>query len=31
VERARTILEAMNVKLLSPEEVRAKLKLKKQG
>ena len=31
VERARIILEAMNVKLLGPDEVRAKLKLKKQG
>ncbi len=31
VERARTILEAMNVRLLGPDEVRAKLKLKKQG
>ena len=31
VERARTILEAMNVKLLGPEEVRTKLKLQKRG
>ena len=30
VERARTILEAMNVRVLGPEEVRQKLKLKKQ-
>jgi uncharacterized protein (DUF849 family) len=31
VERAATILSAMNVRVLGPEEVRAKLKLKKRG
>jgi uncharacterized protein (DUF849 family) len=31
VERARIILEAMNVKVLGPDEVRAKLQLKKRG
>lgn len=31
VERAATILEAMNVKILDPEDVRIKLKLKKRG
>jgi uncharacterized protein (DUF849 family) len=31
VERAATILEAMNVRILGPEEVRKKLKLKKRG
>ncbi|MCC2110576.1 MAG: 3-keto-5-aminohexanoate cleavage protein, partial [Hyphomicrobiales bacterium] len=31
VERAVTILEAMNIKVLSPNEVRAKLKLKKRA
>ena len=31
VERAVTILEAMNVKVLGPDEVRAKLKLKQRG
>ena len=31
VERAVTILEAMNVKVLGPDEVRAKLKLTKRG
>lgn len=31
VERAVTILEAMNVRVLGPEEVRDKLKLKKRG
>jgi uncharacterized protein (DUF849 family) len=31
VERARTILEAMNVRLLGPAQVREKLKLQKRG
>jgi uncharacterized protein (DUF849 family) len=31
VERARIILEAMNAKVLGPDEVRAKLQLKKRG
>ena len=31
VERAKTILEAMNVRILGPDEVRAKLKLKARG
>jgi uncharacterized protein (DUF849 family) len=31
VERARTILEGMNVSVLGPDEVRAKLKLEKRG
>ena len=31
VERAVAILQAMNVKLLGPEDVRAKLKLTKRG
>jgi uncharacterized protein (DUF849 family) len=31
VERAVSILEAMNVKIMGPEEVRQKLKLKKRG
>jgi uncharacterized protein (DUF849 family) len=31
VERARIILEAMNVKVLGPDEVRTKLQLKKRG
>lgn len=31
VERAVTILDAMNVKILGPEEVRQKLKLRKRG
>ena len=30
VERAVTILEAMNVRVLGPDEVRAKLKLKQR-
>ena len=31
VERARTILEAMNVKIMGPEDVRKKLKLTKHA
>jgi len=31
VERAKTILEAMNVRILGPQEVRERLKLKKRG
>ena len=31
VERAVTILNAMNCRVLGPEDVRAKLKLKKRG
>ena len=31
VDRARAILEAMNVRVLTPAEVRKKLKLKKNG
>jgi len=31
VERAKIILEAMNVRILGPQEVRERLKLKKRG
>jgi len=31
VERAATILESMNVRVLGPDEVRAKLRLQKRG